>query len=342
VTSDSARAVRLVADALVRYPFEVWNFGDSVGFEGLIAAGELLETDRYSALAYGIGKGWSPRREPMKLLDQTIAGAALTTLAEREGDHALLASLRELAAFLRTRPRSAHGVFRHFDETPVADGSPDGEGPGVFVDCMDFDGPFFARLARVTGDRELADEAMRQLTGQIELLQDPATGLFHHFWLERIGRSNGIAWGRGQGWAMHGLLSALENLPADAPGRERLVAAVRVQADAMLPFQLEEGGWRNIVDDPAEHEETSVACFMAACFRFGIRQGILEARFAEPARRAWRRALDLVDDTGLVRGTSDGTPPGFFADHYHSIGRDVMVPWGQGPFLVAAREAQLT
>jgi unsaturated rhamnogalacturonyl hydrolase len=327
-----------VAEALTHYPFQVWNWGDSIGFEGLLAADEILETDRHSRFAYGMGKAWAARREPMRFLDQTAPGAVLATLAERERDQGLLRGVEDLAEFLRARPRTENGVFHHFADTPVADGEAGGEGPGVFVDCMDFDGPFFARLARVTDDAELAEEAVRQLGGQIELLQDKETGLFHHFWLERSGSSNGVAWGRGQGWAMHGLLSALDDLPAENKGREVLVAAVRTQADALLQYQLDSGGWRNVVDVPETYEETSTTCFMAACFASAIRRGILGRNFVEPVRRAWSRAVDMIDEEGLVRGSSDGTAPGFSLSHYESVERGALVPWGQGPFLVAAQE----
>jgi unsaturated rhamnogalacturonyl hydrolase len=49
----------------------------------------------------------------------------------------------------------------------------------------------------------------------VRLLQD-GSGLFWHFFLERTGRPYGRAWGRGQGWALLGLLDLLEHVPSGA------------------------------------------------------------------------------------------------------------------------------
>src|SRR6185436_20648463 len=87
-------------------------------------------------------------------------------------------------------------------------------GPGVYLDCLHFDPPFLVHLGRLIGDAHLVEEGVRQALAYVSMLQDPASGLFRHFWLERTGRAYVAGWSRGQGWALMGLLDVLEQLPS--------------------------------------------------------------------------------------------------------------------------------
>ncbi len=40
MTNATPELLRLVADSLTAYPYESWNFGDSVGFEGMVASSD--------------------------------------------------------------------------------------------------------------------------------------------------------------------------------------------------------------------------------------------------------------------------------------------------------------
>ena len=58
-SADSRRLLARAADALVAYPFSCWHYGDSIGFEGLLAASEILEDQRYFGFAYGFMRAWA-------------------------------------------------------------------------------------------------------------------------------------------------------------------------------------------------------------------------------------------------------------------------------------------
>ena len=69
--------VRAAAEVLTRQPFAVWHYGDSIGFEGLLAASDLLGDPRFEAFALGVVKGWIPRAKPYRELDNTAPGHAI-------------------------------------------------------------------------------------------------------------------------------------------------------------------------------------------------------------------------------------------------------------------------
>ena len=342
--------LRLVAERLLRHPYQAWFYGDSIGFEGLLAASELLGDPAYRDFAHGFLRGWAARDEPRRPDDNTAPGHALCTVAEETGDAELRAAAERLGTYLAARRRIA-GVAVTFEDARRSVRAPYGSlglapvdaailadpGAGIYVDCLHFDPPFEAHLARLTGDVAWATRALAEADGYDSLLRDPATCLYHHFWLERTGRAYALGWGRGQGWALLGLLDVLELVPAEVAARQHVADAARSLAEAMLECQRPDGQWHAMVHEPASGDETSTAAFMATAFFRGLSSGLLEpARFAAAAERAWVATWSSVDEGGLLTGVSaavySSTEPG----HYHHVPRGFDVPWGQGPVLTAA------
>jgi unsaturated rhamnogalacturonyl hydrolase len=336
-----AERAALAGEHLIRYPWRVWWFADSVGFEGLLAATELTGDERYRDFAYGMTQAWLSRTlartgAPGTLgrgagadwdrFDFTAPGVAMVELALHYGNDVLLGKLEELAEWQIWRPR-AGGV-------PLLDPQ---YALWVWVDCMQFQGPFFTRLAAVTGNERLRREGVRFLLSHHDVLAD-ATGLYSHTYDVTLRAANGIHWGRGQGWAMRGLWQTWSHLPDGDGDGERIGRILAAHLDALVPFQQESGHWRTVVDDPRAYEESSVAAFYVSTAAAAVRAGLLDPRRHEPAlERAWRAVEAAMDETGRLRGVSGNTHAGDAA-HYRSVERDVVVPWGQGPALLALLE----
>jgi len=335
--------LRRVADRLLGYPFSFWHYGDSIGFEGLVAASDLLGDPGYESWAHGALRAWAARREPFRELDNTAPGHAMCLIAERTGDEAVLEAARALAGFLAGRPQIG-GAFVTFERAPLREPYGGAElseeeaellrepGAGVFVDCLHFDPPFFAHLGALAGDSALVDLAAEQALAYVELLQDES-GLFWHFWLEKTRRRYGYGWGRGQGWALLGLVDTLRYLPKYHAAEPPLRAALERLAAALAATQQPDGSWSAVAGGPASGAETSTAAFAAA----GLADGILGDAYSEPAHAAWRSARSHVDDTGLLTGVSAAVWASTEASHYVHVPRGFDVPWGQGVLLVAAK-----
>jgi unsaturated rhamnogalacturonyl hydrolase len=346
VELDSGRT-RAAGDLLTRYPFALWSYGESVGLEGLLAASSLLADPGYAGFAHGLLKGWSARATPYRAMENTIAGHALCEVFEHTGDAALVEAGRRAVDNLSARRRIG-GVFAAFEESPLD--APYGgarlpadeaallahPGAGVFVDCMHFDPPFFVHFGALTGDAALLDLGIDQALGHVDLLQDPS-GLFWHFWLERTERRYGLGWGRGQGWALLGLLDVLEQAPAEHGGRPRVLEAFVRLSEALRATQMPDGSWPAVAHDAQSGSESSTAAFAAAGFARGVRLGLLDASFAEPARRAWARVVANVDADGLLVDVSAAVRPSTHESSYRHVPKGFLVPWGQGSLLVAAQ-----
>jgi unsaturated rhamnogalacturonyl hydrolase len=208
---------------------------------------------------------------------------------------------------------------------------------GVFVDCLHFDPPFLVALGVVTGEQALLEEGARQALGYVQLLQ-AESGLFDHFVLQGSTRTYGPGWGRGQGWALLGLLDVLDELPAKHPCREELADAAARLIGSMIRLQRDDGHWYAVVGDARSGDETSTAAFMAAGMLRAARTSLCGDQARAASHRALDAALEATDTDGILSGVSAAVNACTTPSHYAHVPRGFVVPWGQGPLALALAE----
>lgn len=352
------RTARPAADLTTRHRWKLWFWGDSIGLEGLLDAADLTGDPRYAAYVHGIMKGWAARGDARSRFDYTAAGVALLRVYEQTNDVQLLELATRHAEYMAAFRRTDRGAYLRYEDAAIelppelppdhpdfargpelAQAVTDG-GPCVFVDNVHFDGPFFAKLFTVTGDDRWRVLAVDNLLGAIDLLFDEQAGLFHHFWIERTRRVNGVLWGRGNGWGMLGILHTLACLPEDDAARPRILDVFRRQAAALRALQDSSGDWHTVLDDPAAYLESSIAAFVVDGFAMAIRHGWLGADYRDVVDRALAAVLTHAEPGGRFAGVSYETFPSTRVEHYRRMPRDAVVPWGQGPLLTALRSYQ--
>jgi len=342
------------ADRLLAYPWKIWFWGDSVGFEGLLDAAELTGQEKYLTFVYGIFKSWIAREPFRSPFDYTAPGVALLRVYEKSGDAALMAAALRHADYMASFRQTDSGAYMRYENAaielppelppdhPESDASQemsrrtrDG-GPCIFVDSMHFDGPFFAKMYRLSGEDRYRQLALRNILSQLDLLYDPANELLHHFWIERTKSRNGVLWGRGNCWGLLGLVETLESLPQDDSEGWRLLEVLRRIVAKMARLQTAEGGWHTILTDPDSYVETSIAAFMVHVLSRAIERNWIEPEIYSPIlESAMYFVLDHVRPDGVLDGVSYETFPSTRVEHYRRMPRGAMVPWGQGPLLTA-------
>lgn len=355
-TDVDAPMVGAVADRLMTHAFQGWFYGDSVGFEGLVAASDTLGNRKWLDFSHGFFRAWGTRLHPFEPDDNTAPGHVMCDVVERTGDEVLKAAVLELAHHLRAR-RKVDGVSITFDDTLRSLRQPYGyvqlsaqeaeqmkdPGPGIYLDCMHFDPPFFAHLSRLDPGKGWDDRAVDEILGYKPLLFDKETGLYNHFWLEKVERSYTRGWARGQGWALLGLLDVAHYVEKHSK-LDVVKAEALALAHQMLRYQRADGNWWSLAHEPRSGEESSTAAFMATAFYRGMAWGLLPRdAFAVPAQRAYHAMQGNLDDDGNLMGVSAAVMSALVEEHYWHVPVNKIVPWGQGPVLtaIAARKAFL-
>jgi rhamnogalacturonyl hydrolase YesR len=295
-----------VASRAAEYPFRVWGFGEGMAMLGLLRAGVLLDRPE-----------WIDR----------VADLVAPSLHGLPGPADHLIAVEVLDELARLRPaldvEPAVGRFREAvlnAPRPVpgrlAVHRPDlaGLGTTVWVDCLHTDAPGLT-LAGLPG-------RAAQLVEEVSAALQDGTGQFSHGYDVSTGQANGVHWGRGQGWALHGLVSTAA--PAAHHRARRLLGA--------LARWEQDGRWRAIVDDVEAPMEASVSALAAAGILHGVRSAAVAADWLPLAQRALAAAVQAVDTAGGLL-VSEATPAGA-REVYLSRGTGVF-PWGQGPLLLA-------
>jgi unsaturated rhamnogalacturonyl hydrolase len=128
----------------------------------------------------------------------------------------------------------------------------------------------------------------------------------------------------------------LERLPEDHPQRRQLRDALVGLADALCATQRDDGGWLAVIGDADSGPESSTAAFVAAGFAAAVSHGLLGREYLEPAQAAWAHTASRVGTSGVLEGVSANVWACTEPSHYRSVPPGGLVPWGQGPLLLAA------
>lgn len=300
---------RAVADRTAACPVTIWGYGIGGTLSGLLRASSVLGDPAYAGRV------------------EDLVGPALAAAADPT-DH--LIPVEALLALRRARPSvpveaaCSRWVTAVLGAPAAWWGGPRVHRPDLepwsstlWVDCMHTDGPGLAALGRPA-------EAVGYATAYAAILQRD-DGLFHHGYDVAARRGNGVAWGRGQAWAVFGLVDTLHAAGDDGGGLrarlDRLVAALAAHEDR--------GRWHTVVDDPGSPVEHSVAAYLAWGLRRAVAYGLVDDGYAAVADRAFEATLSVLDDGALV--VSEATPVG---DHQNYVSRANGVhPWGQATVL---------
>lgn len=287
--------VELVKNAMLavqRYPWEqgvcaqaLWELGD-VTTAIAMAHDAVLRQKEDGRLAV--------INENIAVTDPAANGEVVWRAYEKTGDPRYReAAERMLQYLLHQAPRTANNCICHneisFHEGYSAD--------QVWVDSIYMAPPFLA----VMGE---AEEAVAQIEGYMDYLRDAETGLLYHIYdagTDRFVRK--VRWATGNGWALLGIARVAEAAFEKGMKKqaEKLVQSGREILDGMLRYQLPDGRFHDILDEPDSFVEGTAAMMMATYIYRGMAGGWLPAEYTEYAERVRVTMEDYVDELGLIR-----------------------------------------
>lgn len=209
----------------------------------------------------------------------------------------------------------------------------------VWLDDMFMGIPTVALMGKLTGEQRYFDEAVNQINHFRQRMFVKDIGLFRHGWVEAMSPHPAFHWGRANGWAILTLCEVLDVLPADHPGRSRILRLLRSHIAGLAKLQTKEGFWHQLLDRSDTYLETSCTAIFTYCIAHAINQGWIDALAYGPvAQLGWHAVATQVNDKGQVQNVCVGTGMGFDPAFYAYRPVHVMAAHGYGPTLWAGAE----
>ncbi len=277
--------------AMQRYP---WEQG--------VCMQALYEADRqefWLPMAYDAVKRSSPDgRLAMAgggpaVSDPAACGEACLRAYEKTGDSFFLNGAERMLDYLMNQaPRTSDGVICHNEVSFEAGFS----ARQLWIDGLYMVPPFLAVMG-------LVQEAAEQIAGYTRHLSDRETGLFYHIIdTEQHRYVRRKRWATGNGWALLGLIRTAEAAREHGDGgtADALARQYRNLLGAMLFYQLPDGRFHDILDEPSSFVDGTSSLMTAAAIWRGIHDGFLSADYGVHAERAFETVTGKIDGIGLI------------------------------------------
>lgn len=203
--------------------------------------------------------------------------------------------------------------------------------------------PFLARYASLIGDKAETEKIAGRIEWVYENMQ-AKNGLYYHA-TNGGGDDCNFFWLRALGWYGMAVADIAEPFAGKCDELSRKVtaicsAALKRFSDGVLKYQAESGMWYNLADMPetfTNREETSGTSMMVYCMLKGVRLGLLDKEYIQPAVKAFCAMCETKLGEGLkdiyFKASANGTnnyenPDDYLTDE----GK------GAGPFIMAYSE----
>jgi unsaturated rhamnogalacturonyl hydrolase len=231
----------------------------------------------------------------------------------------------------------AHRQFRIADGT-LARQRPQPE--SLWADDLYMSVPALAQMGALTGDRAWFDDAVKQALQYHGHLWDPQVGLYAHGKHMNQPLNPEFYWARANAWAMLASVELLEVLPADHPGRERVLETLRAHIRSVAKLQSGTSGlWHQMLDKADSYLETSASAIFVHSIARAINRGwISPVSYGSVAQAGWIGVTTRVNPRGQVEGTCVGTTLASDHVYYYNRPQSVYATHGYGPVLLAGAE----
>jgi unsaturated rhamnogalacturonyl hydrolase len=206
----------------------------------------------------------------------------------------------------------------------------------LWLDDLYMSVPALAQMGKLTGDIKYFDDAVKQVLQFSKRMFNKDMGIYMHGWVEEMKEHPEFHWARANGWALMAMTELLDVLPADHPGREKVLSQLQDQIKGLASLQSGKGFWHQLLDRNDSYLETSATAIYTYCIATAINNGWIDAKaYAPMAILAWNAVSTKVNDKGQVEGTCVGTGMAFDPAFYYYRPVNVYAAHGYGPVLLA-------
>jgi unsaturated rhamnogalacturonyl hydrolase len=310
---DSLAIVRRAADRLTDWRFHCWYWGDAIAIDGLMEA-HGLSAGAYRDQVVDTLRRW--HRDCLPNFDDVLAPGATIIQLIMDGDLPAAAGDRMIDLL--------EGLPRAYGAVPALEPHRPAFRNGLCIDLVYHLPATYAQLARWKGDRRFADKAVCVALDCMQALRCEAGWAQ---WFDPIHkRNNAVAWSRGMGWALLGLLDLVHLL--DGVGTKEVADLAGEVMERLAVTQASDGNWAAVLDHREADTETSTAAFFVAAALHPAADGLFAVPRAvlESAEGACHRALS---SDGTYAGVTEDVLPNWDIKTYEHASTGPS-PWAQG------------
>lgn len=284
--------------AIQRYPWEqgvcaqaMYEAGETAAFIAMARDAVLRQTPdgRLAVITNNIA-----------VTDPAANGEVVLRAYEHTGDIMYKKAVQKMHQYIIIKaPRTEDGLICHNEISFEKGFSP----YQIWVDSCYMLPPFLAVMGGFS-------EAEKQLDGYIKHLKDKKTGLLYHIYdAENQCFVREKLWATGNGWALMGLTRVISTAKSKSNLRiyDKYVKTARDLLNSMLAFQLENGMFHDILDDPATFIDGTSAMMAASVIYRGVVEGWLEKKHIKKAEKVYRYMQSKIDEFGVIHGVC-GSP----------------------------------
>jgi rhamnogalacturonyl hydrolase YesR len=209
----------------------------------------------------------------------------------------------------------------------------------LWLDDLFMSVPALAQMGKYSGETKYYDDAIKQVVQFSNRMFNTEKGLFMHGWIEGMDEHPQFHWARANGWAIMTMVELLEVLPADYPGRDKVLDLLKRHIRGLANYQSPQGFWHQLIDKNDSYLETSATAIYTYSIARAINRGYIDPQVYGPmVCLAWNAVATKVNDKGQVEGTCVGTGMGFDPAFYYYRPINVFAAHGYGPVLLAGAE----
>lgn len=209
----------------------------------------------------------------------------------------------------------------------------------IWLDDLFMSVPALAQMGKLTGNVKYFDDAVKQVLQFSDRMFNTDLNIYMHGWVEEMKEHPEFHWARANGWASMAMTELLDVLPADHPGREKVLEQLQLHIKGLAPLQSGRGFWHQLLDKNDSYLETSATAIYTYCMAKAINKKWIDAKANAPmVLLAWNAVSTKVNDKGQVEGTCVGTGMAFDPAFYYYRPVNVFAAHGYGPVLLAGSE----
>jgi len=237
-------------------------------------------------------------------LDNVNPGKILFDFYAQTKDKRYKIAMDTLRKQLKEQPRTSEGGYWHKLKYTHQ----------MWLDGLFMATPFLAQYGATFGDKAAFADVLNQISLINKKTYDPKTGLYYHGWDEskeqawanKVTGCSPNFWSRSIGWYAASLVDALDYLPKETKGRERVLAIVRNLAATLIRYQDPASGvWYQVTDQgnrKGNYLESSASSMFVYFLSKSINKGYIAKSYVAPTTKAFNGLIKT-----FIKNEADGT-----------------------------------